>query len=90
MSERIGLTMENNKELAFEEALSRLEEIVRALDGGAAPLDESLALFEEGVRLVKLCSAKLDGAEQRVKILVRSEDGAVSEEDLPPMQEGGR
>ncbi len=82
--------MENNKELAFEEALSRLEEIVRALDGGAAPLDESLALFEEGVRLVKLCSAKLDGAEQRVKILVRSEDGAVSEEDLPPMQEGGR
>ncbi len=82
--------MENNKELAFEEALARLEEIVRALDGGAAPLDESLALFEEGVRLVKLCSAKLDGAEQRVKILVRGEDGTVSEEDLPPMQEGGR
>ncbi len=59
-----------NKELTFEAALARLEEIVRALDGGSAPLDESLSLFEEGVRLVKLCSGKLDGAEQRVKILI--------------------
>ena len=66
--------MENkNKELAFEQALARLEEIVRALDGGEAPLDESLALFEEGVSLVKLCSEKLDKAEQTVKILVRGE-----------------
>ena len=64
-----------NKEPAFEQALARLEEIVRALDGGEAALDESLALFEEGVKLVKLCSEKLDKAEQTVKILVRGEDG---------------
>lgn len=76
------------KEMKFEQALSRLEEIVRALDSGAAPLDESLALFEEGVRLVKLCSEKLDGAEQRVKILVRGDDGGMTEQNFAPMQEG--
>ncbi len=72
----------DNKELTFEAALSRLEEIVRALDSGSAPLDESLALFEEGVGLVKLCSGKLDGAEQRVKILVggKEEDFTAQEE----------
>ena len=82
--------MENtNKEPAFEQALSRLEEIVRRLDGGDAPLDESLSLFEEGVKLVKLCSEKLDRAEQTVKILVRGEDGKVAEADFAPMQEAG-
>ncbi len=79
--------MEQN-ELKFEQALARLEEIVRALDSGAAPLDESLALFEEGVRLVKLCSEKLDGAEQKVKILVRGEDGSMTEQNFAPMKEG--
>lgn len=76
------------QEMKFEQALGRLEEIVRALDGGAAPLDESLALFEEGVRLVKLCSEKLDSAEQKVKILVKGEDGTAAEQDFAPMKEG--
>lgn len=77
--------MEDNKELTFEAALSRLEEIVHALDGGEAPLDESLSLFEEGVKLVKLCSGKLDAAEQKVKILTKGEDGkpALADFDLP-------
>jgi len=79
--------MEQN-ELKFEQALARLEEIVRALDSGAAPLDESLALFEEGVRLVKLCSEKLDSAEQKVKILVRGEDGTMTEQAFAPIKEG--
>lgn len=73
-------------ELTFEAALARLEEIVHTLDNGDAPLDESLALFEEGVSLVKLCSGKLDNAEQRVKILVRGEDGKVGEQDFIPTQ----
>lgn len=73
---------ENKKEPTFEEALARLEEIVRALDGGNAPLDKSLALFEEGVSLVKLCSGKLDDAEQRVKVLVHGEEGQISEQDF--------
>jgi exodeoxyribonuclease VII small subunit len=76
----------DKKEPTFEEALARLEEIVRALDGGDAPLDKSLALFEEGVALVKLCSGKLDSVEQRVKILVRGEDGKATEQDFRPSQ----
>lgn len=79
--------MEQNNDIKFETALARLEEIVRALDGGAAPLDESLALFEEGVKLVKLCSGKLDAAEQKIKILVHGEDGNMEERDFAPMQE---
>lgn len=70
-----------NKEITFEAALARLEEIVRALDGGSAPLDESLSLFEEGVRLVKLCSGKLDDAEQRVKILIGGKEEDFTSQD---------
>ena len=69
-------------EITFEAAMTRLEEIVRALEGGNAPLDTSLALFEEGVSLVKFCNQKLDAAEQKVKILQRGEDGTLTETDL--------
>ncbi len=78
--------MAEKKEPSFEEALARLEEIVRALDGGEAPLDQSLALFEEGVALVKFCSGKLDHAEQRVKILVSAPDGSLAEQDFKAPQ----
>lgn len=60
---------EQNKELTFEAALSRLEVIVRQLENGNAPLDSSLALFEEGTKLVRFCTEKIDAAEQKVKIL---------------------
>ena len=62
------------KKLTFEAAIARLEEIVKALESGSAPLDESLSLFEEGVGLVKLCNARLDSAEQKVKILTKNPD----------------
>ena len=61
--------MSNKEEMTFEEAMAKLEEIVRKLEGGSAPLDQSLAMFEEGVALVKLCNSRLDAAEQKVKIL---------------------
>ena len=76
------------KETSFEDAIARLETIVRLLESGSAPLDESLSLFEEGVGLVKLCSARLDNAEQRVKILTKNPDGTVSENEMPPMNGG--
>ena len=74
--------MAENKEKTFEEAMARLEEIVRALDGGAAGLDDSLGLFEEGIALVKLCNTKLEGAEQKVKLLAKGNDGALAETDF--------
>ena len=56
--------MDNN--IGFEAALARLEEITRQLEGGAASLDDSLKLFEEGVMLVRLCNEKLENAKLRV------------------------
>lgn len=65
----------------FEQSLSRLEEIVKLLEKGDAPLAESLGLFEEGAGLVKSCSRLLDEAEQKVVQLRKGPDGAP--EELP-------
>ena len=67
-----------NKEPTFEEALARLEEIVRALESGQSKLEDSLALYEEGIRLARACNEKLDGAEQKIKML--SIDPAAAEQ----------
>ena len=63
----------DDKRPTYEEAVKRLEEIVKKLESGAAPLDESIALFSEAAELVKTCTAILDEAEQKVKILTESE-----------------
>ncbi len=72
------MDQEKLKQMTFETALARLEEIVGSLESGTAALDDSLALFEEGVALVRLCNGKLDGAQQRIKI-VTEEGGAMVE-----------
>ena len=64
----------------FEQRLGRLEEIVAALERGDAPLADSLALFEEGTKLIVSCSKELDTAEQQVVKLMRGPDGAPLEE----------
>lgn len=74
--------MEEKQEMTFETAIARLEEIVRILESGNAPLDKSLAMFEEGVSLVKLCNSRLDSAEQKVKILTVGENGNLVETDM--------
>jgi len=70
------------EKMTFEKALGRLEEIVKTMESGSAPLDASLSLFEEGVRLVKFCTGELDNAEQKVKILQKGDDGEVSASDF--------
>lgn len=75
---------EKEKEMNFENAIARLEQIVRSLENGSAPLDESLSLFEEGVRLVKFCNEKLDTAENKIRLLTKDPDGTVSETPFPP------
>ena len=72
----------NKKEISFEEALERLNEIVKALEHSDAPLDDSLKLFEEGVALVKQCNDQIDQAETKIKQLVRSSDGTFEEQDF--------
>ena len=72
---------QNNQELSFEEAVSRIEEIVRTLERGDAPLDKSLTLFEEGAKLIKDCGRILDQAEQKLVYLQKGADG--EPEELP-------
>ena len=63
------------KTITFEAAMERLEEITRLLETGAEGLDDSLKLYEEGVSLIRLCTQKLESAEQSVKVLQMSEEG---------------
>jgi exodeoxyribonuclease VII small subunit len=62
-------------EKKFEDAMLKLEEIVRKLEGGDLTLEESIKVFEEGIRLSGLCSRKLDEAERRIEILMKGEQG---------------
>ncbi|MFZ3064468.1 MAG: exodeoxyribonuclease VII small subunit [Nitrospirota bacterium] len=64
--------MENIK---FESAVKRLEEIVNKLEAGDLSLDDSIKLFEEGVRLYQVCIKRLDEAEKKVEILLKDKDG---------------
>ena len=59
----------------FETALKRLEEIVKKLESGDQSLDSALDLFEEGIRLSRFCHTKLEQAERRVEILLKSNSG---------------
>ncbi|KFO66514.1 exodeoxyribonuclease VII small subunit [Smithella sp. SCADC] len=58
----------------FEDALEKLEDIVKKMEAGDIPLDESLKSFEEGIRLVRFCSAKLEETERRVEVLLGKEE----------------
>ena len=71
--------MEN---MSFEQALKRIDEIVKHLERGDAALEQSLALFEEGTALIRNCGKMLDEAEQKVKILLKNADGSISAEDM--------
>ena len=70
--------------MTFEQQIERLAEIVRLLEKGDAPLEESLRLFEEGTGLIRGCSELLNTAEQRVAVLRKSEDGTPAEMEFLP------
>ena len=76
---------EKKQSLTFEESLVRLEEIVRHLEKGDLPLDETLKLYEEGTGLITSCSKLLDEAEQKVVKLKKGSDRSPIESDF----EGG-
>lgn len=71
----------------FEQRRARLEEIVSRLESGELPLEESLALYEEGVSLVRACMQELDDAEQKVKILRRTAEGEIRPADFAGTEE---
>ncbi len=69
-------------EPAFEEAMARLEEIVEKMENADLPLEEMIDRYEEGVRLVAVCSSKLDAAEKRIQIITKKASGEDSVEDF--------
>ena len=72
----------NEKNATFEQNMARLEQIVRSLERGDAPLEESLKLFEEGTGLVRACGQLLDQAELQVKKVMVGPNGAPLEGDF--------
>lgn len=70
------------KKMSFEESITRLEDIVRSLEEENLSLDDSLSAFEEAIGLAKVCNEALENAERKVKLLVESADGAVSEKSF--------
>jgi len=74
----------------FEDALSKLEKIVSKLEEGDIPLEESLKLFEEGIRLSKFCNQKLDEAEKRVEILLKNKQGDLKPHPFDPSASSGQ
>lgn len=66
----------------FETSIKELEEIVKALESGSVSLDESLELFEKGVKLTKSCQKLLDEAEKKVSVLVNDGEGNIVKKDF--------
>ena len=72
----------NQQNATFESNMQRLEQIVRAMERGDVPLEESLKLFQEGTELVRKCSQLLDEAQMQVKKIMTAADGSPVEEDF--------
>ena len=68
-------------EKRFEQYMARLDEIVRAMESGTQELEKTLELYEEGVKITKICNKMLDEAEQKVTILSKNE-GEIIESDF--------
>jgi exodeoxyribonuclease VII small subunit len=68
------------KDIKFEDALQRLEQIVDQLEGGDLALDDSLKVFEEGVALARRCAKYLEEAEKRIELLTKDDSGLLKAE----------
>lgn len=66
----------------FEEAMTRLEDIVQSLESGDLALEDSLGIFEEGMKLVGFCSKKLEEVEQKVTLLVKESNGQYTQQSF--------
>jgi len=67
----------------FEEALKKLEALVKTMESGDLTLDDSLKAFEEGIRLIRFCTRKLDEAERKIEILLRDDDDRLAAVPFP-------
>ena len=76
--------MEDKAELSFEQALANLEEIIQRMESGEAPLESLVTHYQTGVKMLKLCREKIEGAEMKIKE-VQEKEGALVEKDFEEM-----
>ena len=76
--------MDRKGKKTFEDALSQLESIVARLENGDLPLEESLKLFEEGIKLSRFCNQKLNEAQKKVKVLLKENGGELELHSFEP------
>ncbi len=74
--------VENDSPRSFEDALSRLDAIIKRLEADSTSLEESLSLFEDGIALSRYCAGKLDEAEQKVLMLTENAEGELRTEAM--------
>ncbi len=72
--------------LSFEEALAELEDIVKTLETGKAPLEESITAYERGIKLKEHCEAKLREAQAKIEKITVGNDGSISTQPLDPKE----
>lgn len=75
------------KEVNFEGAMERLEEIVSKMENHELSLEESIKIFQEGIELVAACNKKLDEAERKISVIMKNAEGKLIEGDFEPQEE---
>jgi len=76
-------------EKSFEVSLAELEKIVAKLEDGDLPLEQSLELFEKGIKLSRECRSRLANAERRIEILIKDSNGGLVAEEFSPESSRG-
>ena len=71
----------------FEKSIKKLEDIVHELENGNLPLEKAMEKFEQGIKLSKFCSEKLDETEKKITLLTQDQDGSISESSFLPENE---
>lgn len=81
------MTEEEFKALSFEEAMAKLENIVRELESGRIKLDDAVTAYEQAVKLKKFCEKKLQDAQLKIEKIEITPEGEIKTSPLPPMDE---
>lgn len=84
---RQGAASEGGHEVTFEQAMEQLETIVSRLESGDVPLEQAISLYQEGMRLAKLCGDKLEQFERKIEMLAE-EGGALVRKPFAPQDKG--
>ncbi|MFD1955849.1 exodeoxyribonuclease VII small subunit [Paenibacillus thailandensis] len=83
------MAIADNQEISFEAAMEQLEAIVAQLESGDVPLEKAIELFQEGMRLSRLCGGKLEQVERKIEMLIETEQGFQKKPFAPANEDKG-